>query len=188
MAYLVAATAIIALTIVGVGVALWLRRPVKATQWIEPKTTEYHDPVVGCCTVSLPVIGQSQSQGFVTCQITADGHPTVFHASYVDEKEGTAGLSEAIECLRRFHALAHDIKQMKLYRNSLLQLIEMHKAVYPKDHLDADSLRATAHLTQVEVLTDDEAIFKFRSVKFMRGRPMGIHVNGSGDVTFVGVG
>jgi hypothetical protein len=127
----------------GVLYTVWRWHRPKPTPWIKPETEELDDPVLGRCVVSLPVIGQNQSKGFVECYCQIDGQRCEFRDSFIDETGGTEGMNDAIGRLRRYRSFATDRERMKIYRNSLAELTAIHNTLFPDELLDEGTLKRT---------------------------------------------
>lgn len=157
--------------------------------WVVAETREIDDPVLGRCTIELPVIGQNQSKGFVKCTRVIDSNSVSFTSDFIDKTGGTDGLDDAILELRPFYLLANNPESMKLFKNSTLSCIEMHDTIFPNSPITADELWSSVKLTSVFVLDQDRAWFFFFSKSFMQGRAqITLTVTKEGSVEFCGVG
>lgn len=152
---------------------------------VRPLLVRRHDEELGSYVLEY-VTAQSKS-GMLTFDRDIQGVLCRFACSFDESPDNhDEGIEHAIQKLRRFYSFAIHPERMKLYRNALLEVIEFHKTLWPQDRLDADEVRQSAQLINVEAI-DEDAFFTFTTKAFMRGRLIKVRVRQDGDTDFVGV-
>ena len=187
MPYLIVATCVLALTCGATVYWLWLRSR-RSAPWIAPEKIQMDDSMLGQLTVSLPVVGQNQSQGFVEFTRKLAGSSVEFSNSFIDETGGTEGLDIAISELQAYFQMVADGERMKSVKNLIPSQLKIHNILMPNSRLTASELISTVKLCSVAVMGSEQAWFQFSSPRFLNGRPICVTVNRNGDVEFVGTG